>query len=264
MIIAQISDLHICDEGALYKGVVSTNDMARAAVAHLNALDPAPDLVLLTGDVVEDGTASQYAAATAILAGVRAPLFVMPGNHDDRDALRAAFPEHRYMPPAGPINYAVDDLAVRIIALDVTVPGAHHGEVAADTLAWLEGVLDAGGDKPTIVAMHQPPFVCGIPYLDRYRCMEPEGLGEILARYPTIERVICGHVHRSIQRRWSGTLVTTCPSTATQIALALRPDAPSASYLEPPGCLLHQWSEATGLVTHLSYIGSFAGPFPFA
>jgi hypothetical protein len=79
-----------------------------------------------------------------------------------------------------------------------------------------------------------------------------------------VERVICGHLHRMMLRRWAGTLVASSPSTATEIALGLRPDALPASYLGPPACLLHHWSEATGLITHLSPIGRFAGPFPFA
>lgn len=264
MLIAQLSDLHVCDDGALYNGVASTNDMAIAAVEHINGLNPQPDLVVLTGDIVEDGTASQYAVARRILARVRAPLVMIPGNHDDRGGLRAGFPDHRYMQQEGPINFVHDALPVRVIALDVTVPGAHHGELDAGSLAWLTHVLDRDTDKPTVIAMHQPPFACSIPYLDKYMCMQPERLGAILSRYGNIQRVLCGHVHRSIQRLWAGTMITTCPAAATQIALALRPDAKPASFLEPPAILLHHWTGTHGLITHTSYIGRFDGPFPFA
>lgn len=264
MLIAQLSDLHICDDGVLYKGVVSTNQMAAAAVAHLNGLDPQPDLVLLTGDVVEDGTFSQYAMAHQILAGLRAPLMIMPGNHDDRDRLRAAFPDHRYMPAEGPINFVHDGLPVRVIALDVTVPGAHHGELTDHALVWLTEMLDLDRDKPVVIAMHQPPFACSVPYLDKYMCLQPERLGAILSRYDNVARVLCGHVHRHMSRLWAGTMICTAPAAATQIALELRPDARPASYLEPAGILLHHWSAATGLVTHMSHIGEFDGPFAFA
>ncbi|WP_210324539.1 phosphodiesterase [Chelatococcus reniformis] len=264
MLIVQLSDLHLCDEGALYNGVVSTNDMARRAVAQVNALAPAPDLVLLTGDVTEHGTPSQYAVAHRILGELRAPLYVMPGNHDDRDALRTAFAAHRYMPAEGPINFAVEGTPVRIVAIDVTVPGAHHGHADDATLAWLSATLAKAPVAPTIIAMHQPPFACGIPYLDPYRCMNPDALAAVIQRHGHIERVVCGHVHRSMQRRWAGTLALTAPSTATQIALDLGAGAKPASYLEPPGYLLHRWSAETGLMTHLVPIGEFAGPFPFA
>ncbi|MET4491209.1 phosphodiesterase [Bradyrhizobium sp. LA7.1] len=264
MLIAQISDLHICDVGTLYKGVVSTNEMAIAAVRHVNGLSPQPDLVVLTGDVVEDGTASQYEVAHGILAGVSAPLVLIPGNHDDRDRLRAGFPEHGCMPQTGPVNYVYDELPVRVIALDVTVPGAHHGHIEESSLSWLDETLAGDRQKPTVLLMHQPPFACSVPYLDKYMCMEPERLARVITPYSNIERILCGHVHRGMQKLWCGTLVTTSPSTATQIALALREDAKPNSYLEPAACLLHHWTESAGLVTHTSYIGTYPGPFPFA
>lgn len=264
MLIAQLSDLHICDDGALYKGVVSTNDMAAAAVSHVNSLSPQPDLVLLTGDVVEDGLASQYKVARRILAGLNAPLILIPGNHDDRDRLRTGFPEHRYMPPAGPINYVYDELSIRVIALDVTVPDAHHGQLEESSLSWLNDTLAQAPYKPTILLMHQPPFSCSVPYLDKYMCMQPERLARVITSYSNIERILCGHVHRGMQKLWCGTLVTTSPSTGTQIALALREDAQPNSYLEPAACLLHHWNEDGGLVTHTSYIGAYPGPFSFA
>ncbi|WP_315835302.1 phosphodiesterase [Bradyrhizobium prioriisuperbiae] len=264
MLIAQISDLHICDDGALYKGVVSTNEMAMAAVRHVNSLFPQPDLVVLTGDVVEDGADTQYGVARRILAEVSAPLILIPGNHDDRDRLRAGFPQHRYMPQTGPVNYVYDALPVKVIAFDVTVPGAHHGHLEQNSLSWLDETLARDRHKPTVLLMHQPPFSCSVPYLDKYMCMEPERLASVIASYSNIERILCGHVHRGMQKLWCGTLVTTCPSTATQIALALREDAKPNSYLEPAACLLHHWTDGDGLVTHTSYIGAYPGPFPFA
>ena len=94
--------------------------------------------------------------------------------------------------------------------------------------------------------------------------MQPEPLAAVIVRFDHIERVLCGHVHRPIQMRWAGTLVCACPSTTTQIALRLRADAAPASYLEPPACLLHLWAPGQGMITHTSYVGDFAGPYPFA
>jgi hypothetical protein len=95
-------------------------------------------------------------------------------------------------------------------------------------------------------------------------CREAEGLAAVIRRSPQVERVLCGHVHRALQLRWAGTLLCTSPSTVTQIALRLRADAEPASYLEPPACLLHHWRMNPGMITHVSLIGPFAGPFPFA
>jgi Icc protein len=264
MWIAQLSDPHVRPAGTLYQGVVDANAALAAAVAQVNALDPQPDLVLLTGDVTEAGLPAEYAAAREILAPLRAPLRVIPGNHDEREAFRRAFHDHRWLPAAGPLHY-VDDASgpVRVVALDVTLPGLHHGEADAAALAWLEAVLAAEPDRPTVLMMHQPPIACGVPYLDLYRCHGGTALAALLARYPAVERVLCGHVHRTMLRRFGGTLLCTAPSTATAIALQAREGARPASFLEPPGFLLHQW-RPEGMLTHTLPIGGFPGPYPFA
>ena len=87
MLIAQISDLHLRPEGVLYQGVVDANaDFARV-VAHLNRLDPQPAMVLLSGDVVDEGQPAEYATARHLLADLKAPVFAIPGNHDWIDGL---------------------------------------------------------------------------------------------------------------------------------------------------------------------------------
>lgn len=263
MWIAQLSDPHIRPAGAPYKGVVDANAALAAAVVQVNALDPLPDLVLLSGDVTEYGTAEEYAAARAILGALRPPLRAIPGNHDDRDAFRTAFAEHAHLPATGPLHFAQGGHgAVRVVALDVTVPGLHHG-AAAPHLGWLDATLAAEPDRPTMVMLHQQPFACGVPYLDAYRCHDADALDAVVARHRQVERVVCGHVHRAMTRRFGGTLLCTAPSTATAIALHPRPDAAPASFLEPPGFLLHHWDGAA-MLTHLVPVGGFPGPYPFA
>jgi 3',5'-cyclic AMP phosphodiesterase CpdA len=162
------------------------------------------------------------------------------------------------------MHYCVDDYPVRIVALDVCVPGQHHGEVELSALAWLKFVLASNRSKATLLMMHHPPFVSGIPYMDEYRCRDSEALALLLSEFNNIEAVLCGHVHRSMSRRWAGTVVHSCPSTTTEIALQLDPQAPPRSYLGPPGCMLHLWDPAQGLLSHTSHIGSFPGPYAFA
>jgi len=88
-------------------------------------------------------------------------------------------------------------------------------------------------------------------------------MGRVVERHPQVERVLCGHLHRPIQLRWHGTAVATAPSTAHQVVLDLREDAPLAFAMEPPAFLVHVWREGTGLISHTSYVGEFAGPYPF-
>ncbi len=265
MLIAHLSDPHVRAEGVLYHGVVDSNAQFATAIAQVNALDPRPDLVLLTGDLVDHGQADEYATLLRMLADLDVPLLAIPGNHDEREAFRRAFAGQPWLPAEGSIDYVVGDRgAVRIVALDVTLPGLHHGVMSEAAAVWLDDVLAAEPERPTIVMMHQPPFATGIPYMDPYDCREGHRFAAVIARHPQVERILCGHVHRVMQMRFGGTVLCTAPSTTTAIALQLRADARPASYIEPPAMLLHHWQEGRGLVSHFVPIGTFPGPYPFA
>jgi 3',5'-cyclic AMP phosphodiesterase CpdA len=265
MLIAQLSDLHVRPRGILYEGLVDSNAMAEAAIRHLGQLVPAPDLVIVSGDLVDDGTPAAYAVVHEMLAAIRQPVLLIPGNHDEREAFRRAFAPAGYLPEAGPLHFVASDHGpVRVIGLDVTIPGAHHGLFDDPAADWLADALAREPDRPTLVMMHQPPFSSCIPFIDIYRCHGAERLASIVSAYPAIERVVCGHVHRFMQLRFAGTMLCTAPSTTTAIALRLAPDAAPASFVEPPAFLLHHWQPTRGLVTHYVPIGSFPGPMPFA
>ena len=248
MLIAQLSDPHVRPDGVLYQGVADSNAQFAAAIAALNGLDPRPDLVLLSGDLVDNGTLPEYARLRELLRGLEIPLLVIPGNHDDRDAFRSAFRDHDYLPDTGPMHYAVGT----------------HGAVDAAGARWLDETLAREPARPTIVMMHQPPFETGVPYLDLYACRGGQRLAAVVSRHRQVERIVCGHVHRFMLLRFGGTLLCTAPSTTTAIALQLRPDARPASHLEPPAFLLHHWRPGVGLITHFVPIGAFPGPYPFA
>lgn len=265
MLIAQLSDPHVRPRNVLYQDVVDSNAMLAAAVAQVNRLDPQPDLVLLSGDLVDTGAAAEYAMLCELLAPLRAPLLAIPGNHDDRDGFRRAFADCAAIPATGPINYVIDDIGpLRIVAMDVCLPGLHHGEFDTAQAGWLESVLASAPARPTLIMLHQPPFEIAVPYLDAYLCRGGDRLAAIVARYPAVERIVCGHVHRHMQLRFGGTVLCTAPSTTTAIDLQLRPDARAQSHVEPPAFLLHHWQSQIGLITHFVPIGQFEGPYPFA
>ena len=144
--------------------------------------------------------------------------------------------------------------------LDSLLPGEPGGRLDADQLAWLDAVLAAAPAAPTLVALHHPPFVTGIAHMDAMALAsaDAEALGAVIERHPQVERVLCGHLHRSISRRWRGTIAQIAPSVAHAVALDLRPDGPAAWTREPPGMLLHWWRPDAGLVTHLQPVGPFA------
>ncbi len=264
MIIAQISDLHICAGGKPVGGHVDTAGALQRAVAQLGALVPAPDVVLATGDLVDDASDAAYGVLLDLLGPLGMPVLPIPGNHDDRAALRRAFARHAWVAGcADRVRYVADDWPVRLIALDTLVPGATHGGLDQDDVAWLDSQLAAAPRRPTLVFLHHPPFATGMPGMDALGLRDGRAaLAGVIARHPQVERVVAGHVHRSIQARWQGTVASTAPSTAHQIVLDLRPDAVGAYAFEPPGYHLHVWT-GDALVTHLVPIGSFPGPFPF-
>ncbi|MET0703036.1 MAG: phosphodiesterase [Mycobacterium sp.] len=264
MLIAQLSDPHIRPDGVLYQGVTDSNGGFATAVEHILTLDRRPDVLLLTGDLVDTGQPAEYDALRAILDDLPMPVLVIPGNHDDRENLRKAFSDHSYLPEDGPLHYCIDDYPVRIIGLDSTVPGLHHGHIDTPGLDWLDDTLAADPIKPTLLMLHHPPFSCGIPYMDQYRYFDGDALAAVVRRFDNIEIVLCGHVHRSMLTRWANTVVSSCPSTATEIDLRLLPSAESASHIGPRACMLHLWTERDGLVSHTSQIGDFDGPYPFA
>jgi 3',5'-cyclic-AMP phosphodiesterase len=264
MLIAQLSDPHVRPKGVLYQGVVDSNALLVEAIDHVVGMDRRPDLVLFTGDLVDGGRPEEYATLRQILVGLPIPYLVIPGNHDDRENLRKAFSDHEYLPRHGPLHYCVDDYPVRIIGLDSTVPGMHHGHVDPEGLDWLACTLARDRNKPTLLMLHHPPFVCGIPYMDEYRYFEEGELRAVIERFDNVEMVLCGHVHRSMLKRWANTVVCACPSTATEIDLRLLTSAEPASHVGPRACMLHLWDERNGLVSHTSQIGHFEGPYPFA
>lgn len=266
MLLAQISDLHIKRPGALAYRRVDTAAYLERCVARLVALDPRPDAVVVTGDLVDLGSLAEYEALKKLLAPLPMPVYLLVGNHDDRAALREVFDDHAYLHADGEfVHYAVDIGPLRLIALDSQMPQQSGGQLCEARLAWLDSQLAATQNQPVVLALHHPPFVSGIGHMDRQR-LDPqaaERLAAIVRRYPNVERVICGHVHRPVFTRFGGTIASAVPAPAHQVALDLREHAPSAFRLEPPAFALHQYAPETGVVTHHAYVDEGEGPFPF-
>ena len=198
----------------------------------------------------------------AELDRLTAPYFVIPGNHDRRDTLRAAFHDHAYLPAEGDLNWVINDFPLRLVGVDSVVPGHGHGTVAPETLAWLDETL-AAETRPTIVGIHHPPFPTGIVGMDTIGCLNGPDVAEVIARHPHVERVIAGHHHRPVQIRWAGTIGQICPSVAHQVVLDFSDRERPEWVLEPPAFLLHRWSEKAGVISHMAYIGDYGGPKPF-
>jgi Icc protein len=160
--IAQISDLHIKPPGALAYGRVDTAKALERCVATLNEFTPAPDFVVISGDLADTPAVEEYRHLKRLLAPLKLPFAGIPGNHDSRDMMRAAFPDSAYAFSSGPLNQKVETGDLDLVLLDSSVAGKPHGELDAATLQWLDATLASHADRPALLFLHHPPFVAGI------------------------------------------------------------------------------------------------------
>lgn len=263
MLIAQVSDTHIVPHGERLAGRLDSRKRLEFIVDRILQLDTRPDCVLLTGDLTDRGTTQAYEILRATLAPLEVPLYAIPGNHDDREQMRAAFADFAWMPRAigSRLYYEADLGRFVLMALDSLVPREPHGMLGEDQLDWLAQRLSAAQARRVLIMVHHPPVNGGIAVMDAMKLRDAKALGDLVRRHPNIERVICGHMHRSMHARWCGTVVSTASAAVEQIHLELRPDAPLGTIAEPPGVQLHYDDPTDGLVTHVLPVGEFAGPY---
>jgi Icc protein len=257
MLIAQMSDLHFLPKGALAFGKLDVAGYLERAITHVNALVPLPDLVVITGDLTSDGDDAVFAELVTALARLEAPYAPLVGNHDPREPMRRAFSFLACIPSRGRICYTVDDFPIRLVALDSQVERRPYGTLGAEQLDWLDKRLAERPRKPTLVALHHPPFLTGIGHMDHSMLRDGEDLAAVIAKHPQVERVICGHVHRPVQQRFAGTIAQIAPCIAHQTQLVLGEER-GPWICEPPAVLLHSWN-GSRVVSHQSMIGTY-GP----
>lgn len=257
MIIAQISDCHIRAPGKQLYGALDTGGYLTRAVAAIAACQTRPDVVLVTGDLVDAGLVQEYAHLREILSALPMPYRLIPGNHDARASLREVFVGLDYLGCDGFIQYVDDSWPVRLIGLDSLDVGHERGLLCRARLDWLDARL-AEARRPTLLFVHHVPYRTGSYHFDNEFMEGAEAFAAVVAKHAHVERVVAGHVHRATQARWAGTLATTCPSTAHQFRLDLTSGEKLHYILEPPAFQLHAWVADQGLVTHTVPIGDYA------
>ncbi|UCH75922.1 MAG: phosphodiesterase [Rhodospirillales bacterium] len=248
--------MHVKPRGEMLSGALDSYASMARTVDRLISWRPQPDLLVATGDLTADGKPEEYAALRDLMADVGIPYLLIPGNHDDRQNLRAAFADQPW--EDGPyLVYATNDQPLRIVALDTLMPGQHQGNVCVERCRWLDQRLAEQPDRPTILLMHHPPFATGIGHLDRMGLIDPSGLEHVVARHGQIVRILCGHIHRPISTVFAGVPASVAPATSFQIQLKLDDSKGIAWTREPPAFQLHSWSEDRGLLTHTAYVEDY-------
>jgi len=257
----QLTDLHLRPAGRLAYGVVDSNEMVRRACVRIAELDSPIDAILMTGDLADCGLADEYAELRQCVDRLAPiPVYLIPGNHDRREALLAAFPT---LPNAGGfIQYEVDSLPVRLLMLDSVVAGATHGELCRTRLAWLRETLAEQPDRETMLALHHPPFETGITQFDSTNLRNPDAFHQIVAAHPQITRIIAGHHHRFAIGNIAQAICIAAPSVAYPFMVMLDPAREEAFTQEPGAFLLHAWRAGRGFVTQELFTDHYPGPFP--
>jgi Icc protein len=257
LLVAQITDLHLGFEPG------NPDELNRkrldATLRRLAAMSPRPDLLLVTGDIADNGDdADSYARFADAISGLPFPVYAAMGNHDSRAAFLAAFPDQ---PAAdGFIQYEIDDQAIRILVLDTLETGRHGGGFCETRAAWLSARLDEAPDRPTLIVLHHPPIATGLSWMTE----NPEAdwvlrLRAVVEARTNIVAMVSGHLHRPIVTRWAGTMLAVCPATAPQVALdfePMNPDAPDNRAMivaDRPYFALHYWN-GRELITHFDTV----------
>jgi len=250
MIIAQISDTHILARPSDQAEGTARAENLRRCVADINR--QGVDAVIHTGDSVHNGMPEEYAHLREILANLKSPLFLIPGNRDRHGALRATFNHLSYLPKNGDyLHYVIEDYPIRLVALDSVATEERKGVFCAQRIAWLEETLAREPDRPTILFIHHPPFdMAWHNYVGGYRSpQDAKNLAAVVSRHPQIERLLCGHVHILHHEIWGGTVATTMPSIAVDLRKGV-----DAAVEAAPLYLLHFVSGEDSLVSHIRVV----------
>lgn len=215
MIIAHISDSHICLPEP--QGSHRLRDLEQVVV---DVNRHSPDVVVHTGDIVHQGRKDEYLAARKIMAGLKAPLYVIPGNKDARKPMGRIFADAiGQCDIEGFCQYAVDDWPVRMIMLDTLKENDRLGEYCDTRLQNLATMLEASTEKPTVVFMHHPTFdIVQAPHPFQFDNKETAGnISRILEKHPQIKAIYCGHAHRYAADKVAGIPATTIPAIAMDL-----------------------------------------------
>jgi Icc protein len=247
-VIAHLSDPHL-------DGSEEARARLRRITAYLAGFTQPVDVVLVTGDLADHGSETEYAEVASELA-LDLPVLMLPGNHDISAPLRAGLKSCVEAAGEGhPVHQVREVGAARFVLVDSTVPGADHGLLSADSLAWLDGVLREPFDGPVFVAMHHPPLDLHHPVMDQWKLTEREGLAEVLTGKP-VTAILTGHLHNAIVTSFAGFPVLGAPGIRSTVPLSFEPPSPTGSLVDPlahPGLALHIYIPGEPLQTIYRY-----------
>lgn len=247
-VILHLSDTHLLGGDRLLGERYDTARHLRRTLLAAEATGVRPDAVVFTGDLTDLGEPEAYRALRAEVEPwaerLGAPVVWVAGNHDERAALRAELldAEATEEPVTGVWN--LDGL--RLIALDSTVPGWHHGDLDAAQLAWLRAELAEPAPLGTILALHHPPLPTHIPFFDILELRDQPGLADAI-RGSDVRAILAGHLHYSTSGTFAGVPVSVAAASCYTMDLARPADEVNGMDAGRSFHLVHVWHDT---ITH--------------
>ena len=264
MLIAQISDTHIVEANKLAYGIAPTAENLARCIQHINAHVPAIDMVLISGDITNNGKFEELLHAKSLFDQLNIPYFIIPGNHDKREDVWSVFKgsacpakDSRF------INYVIKQGALRVIALDSTIPYQSGGEICEERASWLDQTLKEDPQQATIIFMHHPPVKCGVIETDEDGFIGAHSFSQVIQKYPHIKAILCGHIHRQAHTLWHNTVVSIAPSMGLRLKLDLTQEEESQFSLDDPAYQLHYVTAKEQLISYAVTVSSPKRYFTF-
>ena len=216
-VLAHISDTHFLGGGKPLYGSIDTDANLAHALAALEASKIDIDALVFTGDIADLGEPDAYGRVRGLVepaaARMGAEVVWVMGNHDDRSAFRAGLlGSGSEGGDDSPIDRVIDLGGLRVIALDTSVPGYHHGELSGEQLDWLGRQLSTRAAHGTILALHHPPVPSPVAYMQVLELQRQHDLAEVI-RGSDIRAILGGHLHYSTHGLFAGIPVAVAAAT---------------------------------------------------
>lgn len=220
-VLIHVSDPHFLADGQRLGGRYDSEGNFDRTLRAIRAVHPHPAAIVVTGDLADLGEADAYrrlrAAVEPVAEELHAPVVWVAGNHDERPALRAELLD--LAPTEDPVTGVWDLAGLRLVALDTSIPGWHHGDLDADQLAWLADVLAEPAPHGTLLAMHHPPLPSHLPLFDILELRHQDELADIV-RGSDVRGILAGHLHYSSHGMFAGVPVSVASATCYTMNVA--------------------------------------------
>ncbi len=210
LLVAQVTDIHLfADQNQELLGL-STRRSFKVVLEQLLSLQPQPDLLLLTGDLSQDGTFESYVQLQNLLAPLSLPIYWLPGNHDCLNVMQQVL-----RAPLSPCK-SFEQSGWQFVLLDSTIPEHVSGCLSSETLDALNFQLEIASHLHTLIAIHHPPCKVNSNWMDAIMLQNPEELFAVIDRYPQVKLVIFGHIHQEFSWQRQGVHYLGTPASSIQ------------------------------------------------